>query len=281
MSNPAINVHQSDIEENVYEALREDVGDGDITAELIPEDSFSLATVTSREDCIFCGMDWFEEVYRQLDEDILVEWNIQDGDQVSAGDIICSISGSTRSILTGERTSLNFIQTLSATATLANRYSQAVADTDAIVLDTRKTIPGLRVAQKYAVSCGGCQNHRIGLFDAILIKENHIFACGSISQAIEQARFKYPKLPIEIEVESLDEAEQALAAGADRLLLDNFPVEQLAQAVKLVDKKIPLEASGGITLDNIHDIAKTGVDFISIGSLTKDVRAVDLSMLFS
>ena len=281
MSNPVINVPQSHIEENVYQALKEDIGEGDITASLIPEDSFSLATVITREDCVFCGMDWFEEVYQQLDEEIFVEWNIQDGDVVKQGDTICSLSGSTRTLLTGERTSLNFIQTLSATATLAKRYADTVADTNAIVLDTRKTIPGLRIAQKYAVSCGGCQNHRIGLFDAILIKENHIAACGSIKKAIELARFKNPELPIEIEVESLAEVEQALSAKADRLLLDNFDIEQLNQAIKLCGGVIPLEASGGITLDNIHAIAKTGVDYISVGNLTKDITAIDLSMRFS
>ena len=281
MSNPVINVPQSHIEENVYAALKEDDGEGDITASLIPEDSFSLATVITREDCVFCGMDWFEEVYQQLNEEIFVEWSIQDGDEIKSGDTICSISGSTRALLTGERTSLNFIQTLSATATLAKRYADAVADTNTIVLDTRKTIPGLRFAQKYAVSCGGCQNHRIGLFDAILIKENHIAACGSIKKTIEQARFKNPELPIEIEVESLAEVEQALSAKADRLLLDNFTIEQLHQAIKLCAGTIPLEASGGITLDNIHEIAKTGIDYISVGNLTKDINSIDLSMRFS
>ena len=276
MSIPAINVPQSDIEECVYEALKEDVGSGDITADLIPDDSFSLATVITREDCVFCGMDWFEEVYQQLDEEIFVEWNVQDGDSVSSGDSICSISGSTKSLLTGERTSLNFIQTLSATATLAKQYADAVADTDTIILDTRKTIPGLRLAQKYAVSCGGCQNHRIGLYDAILIKENHISACGSIKKAIELARFKNPELPIEIEVENLGEVEQAITANADRLLLDNFDIKKIRQAIKLCNNKIPLEASGGITLDNIHDIAKTGIDYISVGCLTKDIKAIDL-----
>ena len=187
MPNSPINVPQSDIEESVYEALKEDVGSGDITADLIPDDSFSLASVITREDCVFCGMDWFDEVFQQLDEEILVEWNVQDGDSISAGDTLCSISGSTRALLTGERTALNFIQTLSATATTAKLYADAVAGTKAIVLDTRKTIPGLRLAQKYAVSCGGCQNHRIGLYDAILIKENHISACGSIKKAIELA----------------------------------------------------------------------------------------------
>lgn len=281
MHNSIINVPQSDIEESVYEALKEDVGSGDITADLIPDDSFSLATVITREDGVFCGMDWFDEVYQQLDEEVLVEWNVQDGDLILSGDTLCSISGSTKALLTGERTALNFIQTLSATATIAKQYADAVADTKTIILDTRKTIPGLRLAQKYAVSCGGCQNHRIGLYDAILIKENHISACGSIKKAIELARFKNPELSIEVEVENLAEVEQALSAQADRLLLDNFDNEQIRQAIKLCENNIPLEASGGVTLDNIHEIAKTGVDYISVGSLTKDVRAIDLSMRFS
>jgi len=281
MTNPVLNVPQSAIEESVYEALKEDIGSGDITADLIPDDNFSLATVITREDCVFCGMDWFEEVYQQLDEEIYIEWGAQDGDSLTAGSSICSLSGSTKAILTGERTALNFIQTLSATSTIARQYALAVVGTDAIVLDTRKTIPGLRIAQKYAVSCGGCQNHRIGLFDAILIKENHISACGSIQQAIEQARFKNPELSVEIEVENLDEVEQAIEANADRILLDNFDIKSMKQAIKMCKGKIPLEASGGITLDNINIIAKTGIDFISVGSLTKDIKAIDLSMRFT
>ncbi|MDH5610985.1 MAG: carboxylating nicotinate-nucleotide diphosphorylase [Gammaproteobacteria bacterium] len=262
-------------------ALFEDVGDGDITAQLIPEDEITIATVISREDCVLCGMDWFEEVFRQLDDEILIEWYFEDGDALEAGQSICSLSGSARAILTGERTALNFMQTLSATATLSAAYANAVAGTGTIVLDTRKTIPGLRLAQKYAVSCGGCQNHRIGLYDAILIKENHILACGSIQQAIEEARFHNPEMEIEIEVESIDELNQALAADADRVLLDNFTNKQLKQAVKICDGKIPLEASGNVTLNNIREIALTGVNFISTGALTKDIKAIDLSMRFS
>lgn len=281
MTVPVLNVPQSAIEEAVNIALREDVGDGDVTAQLIPIDDMAIATVISREACVLCGMDWFEEVFRQLDDDVLIEWQAEDGDHIEAGQSICSLSGSSRSILTGERTALNFLQTLSATATRSAEYSKAVADTGCVVLDTRKTIPGLRLAQKYAVSCGGCQNHRIGLYDAILIKENHILACGSIAQAIEEARFHNPEMPIEIEVESIDELNQALAAGADRVLLDNFDNELLKQAVKICRGKIPLEASGNVTLDNIHDIALTGVDYISTGALTKDIKAIDLSMRFS
>jgi len=281
MPAPVLNIPQSTIEDNVHMALFEDVGDGDITAQLIPEDEITIATVISREDCVLCGMDWFEEVFRQLDDEILIEWYFEDGDALEAGQSICSLSGSARAILTGERTALNFMQTLSATATLSAAYANAVAGTGTIVLDTRKTIPGLRLAQKYAVSCGGCQNHRIGLYDAILIKENHILACGSIQQAIEEARFHNPEMEIEIEVESIDELNQALAADADRVLLDNFTNKQLKQAVKICDGKIPLEASGNVTLNNIREIALTGVNFISTGALTKDIKAIDLSMRFS
>jgi nicotinate-nucleotide pyrophosphorylase (carboxylating) len=274
-------VNQSTIEETVHIALREDIGDGDITAELIPADAVSLANVISREDCVFCGMDWFEEVFRQIDDQVFIEWQVQDGDTVNAGDTICSLSGPSRSLLTGERTALNFVQTLSATATRAASYAQAVAGTDAVVLDTRKTIPGLRAAQKYAVTCGGCQNHRMGLYDAILIKENHILAAGDIQTAVDQARFHSPGYPVEIEVEDIAQLEQAIAAGVDRILLDNFTPDRIREAVKLSNGRVPLEASGGITLENIRQFAETGVDYISTGSLTKDVVAIDLSMRFS
>ena len=281
MTVPLFHVPQSAIEESVNMAIHEDVGDGDITAQVIPEDEIAIATVITREDCVLCGMDWFEEVFRQIDDAVLIEWQAEDGDRLEAGQAICSLSGSSRSILTGERTALNFLQTLSFTATRSAAYAKAVEGTDSIVLDTRKTIPGLRLAQKYAVSCGGCQNHRIGLYDAVLIKENHILACGNIEQAIKEARFHNPEMPIEIEVENIDELNQALAANADRALLDNFDIEQLKQAVKICSGKIPLEASGNVTLDNIHDIALTGVNFISTGALTKDIKAIDLSMRFS
>ena len=274
-------VLQSTIEETVHIALREDVGEGDITAELIPADAVSLANVISREACVFCGMDWFEEVFRQIDDEVFIEWHVQDGDSIDADETICSLSGPARSLLTGERTALNFVQTLSATATIASRYAAAVAGTNSVVLDTRKTIPGLRAAQKYAVSCGGCQNHRMGLFDAILIKENHILAAGDIQTAVDEARFHNPGFPVEIEVESISQLEAAFNAGVDRVLLDNFTTDQIREAVKLSNGKIPLEASGGITLDNIRQYAETGVDFISTGSLTKDIIAIDLSMRFS
>lgn len=281
MITAVLHVPQSSIEESVHNAIHEDIGEGDLTAQLIPENEIAIATVITREDCVLSGMDWFEEVFRQIDDEILIEWQAEDGDNLTANQAICSLSGSARSILTGERAALNFLQTLSATATLSARYANAVADTKTVVLDTRKTIPGLRLAQKYAVSCGGCQNHRIGLYDAILIKENHILACGGIAQAIEKAHFHNPEMPVEIEVESIDELNKALTAGADRVLLDNFTNEQLVEAVKICDGKIPLEASGNVTLDSIHDIALTGVDFISTGALTKDIKAIDLSMRFS
>ncbi len=275
-----LQVPQSVIEENVFNALKEDIGEGDITAELIPHDNISLATVICREACVFCGLDWFDESYRQIDEEILIDWCIDDGDHIEAGQIICTISGSSQNIVTGERTALNFVQTLSATATLSARYAEKVADTETKILDTRKTIPGLRLAQKYAVSCGGCENHRLGLFDAFLIKENHINACDGISNAVSEARFHNPDLKVEVEVENMDELQQALDAGADRVLLDNFDIESLLQAVKVCKGKIISEASGNITIDNIHDVAKTGVDYISTGALTKDIKAIDLSMRF-
>ncbi len=275
-----LQVPQSIIEENVFNALKEDIGEGDITAELIPHENISLATVISREDCIFCGLDWFEETLRQIDSEILIDWSVDDGDEIKADQIICTISGSSQNIVSAERTALNFIQTLSATATLSHRYAKAVADTATKVLDTRKTIPGLRMAQKYAVTCGGCSNHRIGLFDAFLIKENHIIACDGINNAIQEARFHNPDLKVEVEVENMDELQQAIDAGADRVLLDNFDLTALKQAVEICKGKIITEASGNITISTIHDVAKTGVDFISTGALTKDIKAIDLSMRF-
>lgn len=276
-----MHVPQSYIEESVHIALTEDVGLEDVTSKLIPEDDFSIASVISRENAIICGVDWFEEVFNQLDSEIFIEWNTDDGENVSADQQICTLSGSTRALLTGERTALNFLQTLSGTATLARQYADAVAGTGARILDTRKTIPGLRLAQKYAVSCGGCFNHRIGLYDAILIKENHILSIGSIKAAVEAARINSPELPVEVEVENLDELEQALSVKVERVLLDNFDIEMLKQAVKITNKQTELEASGGITLQNIRQIAETGVDFISTGAITKDVKALDLSMRFS
>ena len=275
-----LQVPQSIIEENVFNALKEDVGEGDITAELIPHDNISLATVINRETCVFCGLDWFEETYRQLDEEILIDWFVADGDEIDADQIICTISGSSKNILTGERTALNFVQTLSATATTAAQYAKKIKDTATKILDTRKTIPGLRMAQKYAVSCGGCKNHRLGLFDAFLIKENHINACDGIQNTIKEARFHNPELNVEVEVENLDELQQAIDAGADHVLLDNFDTKTMKLAVATCKGKVISEASGNITLDNIQEVAKTGVDYISIGALTKDIKAIDLSMRF-
>ncbi len=275
-----LQVPQSVIEENIFNALKEDVGEGDISAELIPHDNISLATVVSREACVFCGLDWFEETYRQLDEEILIDWCVDDGDNIDADQIICTISGSSQNIVIGERTALNFLQTLSATATTSAHYAKKIADTKTKILDTRKTLPGLRMAQKYAVSCSGCENHRLGLFDAFLIKENHINACDGIHNAVSEARFHSPELNVEVEVENMDELQQAIDAGADRVLLDNFDIEGLQQAVKICEGKIICEASGNITIDNLHSIAKTGVDYISIGALTKNIKAIDLSMRF-
>ena len=271
-------IPQSVIEESVHLALNEDIGTGDVTAELIPAEEIALATVITREPCVLCGMDWFEEVFRQLDEDVLIDWSAEDGDRLQADDIICTLSGPAVSILTGERTALNFMQTLTATATVSRRYADAIAHTETRVLDTRKTIPGLRMAQKYAVSCGGCVNHRIGLFDAVLIKENHIAAAGGITAAIEEARFRNPDIMIETEVEDRTQLTEALATDANRILLDNFSLEDLREAVAMNTTGKQLEASGNITLDTIADIAETGVDFISIGALTKHIAAVDLSM---
>ncbi|MCW9055001.1 MAG: carboxylating nicotinate-nucleotide diphosphorylase [Gammaproteobacteria bacterium] len=276
-----MHVPQSYIEESVHIALTEDVGLEDVTSKLIPEDEFSIASVIVRENAIICGVDWFEETFNQLDSEVFIEWNTDDGEAVTVDQQICTLSGSTRALLTGERTALNFLQTLSGTATLAKQYADAVAGTGTRILDTRKTIPGLRMAQKYAVSCGGCFNHRMGLYDAILIKENHILSMGSIKDAVEAARINSPELPVEVEVENIDEFEQALAAKVERVLLDNFDIDMLKQAVKINNRQIELEASGGITLDNIRSIAETGVDYISTGAITKDVKALDLSMRFS
>ncbi len=277
---PLLHVPQSIINENVFNALKEDIGKGDITAELIPRDNFSLATVISREDCIFCGVDWFEETYRQIDEQVLIDWAVEDGDKIEANQIICTLSGTSRSIVSGERAALNFAQTLSATATLSARYANALEGLNTKVLDTRKTIPGLRMAQKYAVSCGGCENHRIGLFDAFLIKENHINACGSIKKAVDEAHFRNPDMSVEVEIENIDELQQAIDAGANRVLIDNFDIETLKKAVTICQGKITSEASGNITLDNIREVAETGVEYISTGALTKDIKAIDLSMRF-
>ncbi len=264
----------------VREALREDVGTGDITAALLPEDSTASATVISREAAVLCGMAWFNAVFAELDTTIEITWLAHDGDRIEPEQTVCTLAGPARPILTGERTALNFLQTLSGTASRARRYADAVAGLPVKVLDTRKTLPGLRQAQKYAVRTGGCHNHRVGLYDGILIKENHIAAAGTIPAAVEKAKQRYPGLLLEVEVEDLAQLEQACEAGAQRALLDNFPLERLREAVRLYKGRIGLEASGGIDLDGIREVAATGVDFISIGAITKNVRAVDFSMRF-
>ncbi len=270
-----------DIPETVRHALAEDIGAGDLTAALIPGTTPAVASVISRENIVLCGTAWFGEVFRQLDPTIRVSWQARDGAAIQPGQVLCRIAGPARALLTGERTALNFLQTLSGTATRAKRYADAVKDTGAKILDTRKTLPGLRTAQKYAVTCGGCHNHRIGLFDGILVKENHIMATGSLTAAVQKAKaIAVGNIMVEIEVENLDELREALAAGAKRLLLDNFDLATLRAAVQETRGRAELEASGGITFENIRAIAKTGVDFISIGDLTKNVQAADLSMRF-
>ena len=266
---------------SVREALAEDIGPGDITARLIPEDATAMATVFSREPAVLCGMAWFNAVFAELDSSIRINWETQDGNAVEKDQLLCTLAGPARPVLSGERCALNFLQTLSATATLSRRYADRVADLPVKILDTRKTIPGLRQAQKYAVRTGGCHNHRSGLYDGILIKENHITAAGSVQQAIDKARSGNPGMPIEIEVENTQQITAALEAGAERLLLDNFSLDALGEAVRQVAGSAELEASGGITLENVYDVARTGIDYISIGSLTKNIQAIDLSMLFT
>ncbi len=263
------------IEINAF--LAEDIGDGDITANLIAASTQATAQVITRENMVMCGQAWFEAVFKTLNAQVSIHWQVDEGQEVVANTLLCELSGCARALLTGERTGLNVLQTLSATATVARQYAQAVAGTGCQVLDTRKTIPGLRLAQKYAVACGGCVNHRLGLYDGVLLKENHIIAAGSIAQAVQLARAK-TTLPVEIEVESLDELRQALAAKPDRIMLDNFSLTALHEAVAINQGQVELEASGDITLASIRAVAETGVNFISIGALTKHIRAVDLSM---
>lgn len=261
-------------------SLQEDIRDGDLTADLIAKDSTSEATVICREGAVLAGQAWFDEVFKQVDSDVEVTWHFNDGDDVPADSIICSLSGLSRSLLTGERSALNFVQTLSATATQTNQYVKAIASTKTRILDTRKTLPGMRLAQKYAVTCGGGKNHRVGLYDMILIKENHIMAAGSITQAVKNARKLHPGIKIEVETETLAEFEEACAADADIIMLDDFDNETMRKAVANNPKKIPLEASGNVDMTTILGIAQTGVDLISIGAITKHIKAVDLSMRF-
>jgi nicotinate-nucleotide pyrophosphorylase (carboxylating) len=268
------------VTDDVARALREDVGDGDRTANLIPADTELDTRVISREAAVLCGRPWFEETFRQLDPAVLLHWQASDGELIQRDQEVCRLHGPARATLSGERTALNFLQTLSGTATQARRYAEAVAGTGAIILDTRKTLPGLRLAQKYAVRCGGAQNHRIGLFDAVLVKENHISAAGSITEAVGQALRLYPGLLLEVEVENFEQLEEALRAGAQRVLLDNFDRQCLRTAVQRYKGRIELEASGGIDLQSVRAVAETGVDFISTGAITKSVQATDFSMRF-
>ncbi|MDX7808395.1 carboxylating nicotinate-nucleotide diphosphorylase [Aeromonas caviae] len=282
---------QQDIRRAVRAALLEDLGDAltaldqpdasaDITAQLIPADRISTARVITREAGVFCGQPWVDEVFAQLGGEVKVEWKVQDGERLAPNQELFRLHGPARVLLTGERNALNFVQTLSGVATLTARYVAELEGTDCRLLDTRKTLPGLRSAQKYAVTCGGGKNHRIGLFDAYLIKENHILACGGIAEAIREARRLNPDKPVEVEVESLAELEQALAARADIVMLDNFDIPVMQEAVRLNQGRAKLEVSGNVTLDTLAGYAATGIDFISVGALTKHVRALDLSMRF-
>lgn len=271
---------KSDLIANVTTALHEDLGSGDITAGLIPANEQALARVITREAATICGQDWVNEVAQQVDPTIQIDWQVADGDRVTAKQTLFKAQGSARSLLTFERCALNFLQCLSGTATISSHYASMVAHTGVKLLDTRKTIPGLRKAQKYAVSCGGCYNHRVGLYDAFLIKENHISACGGITQAVQTARQQSPGKPIEVEVETLAELQQAIDASADTIMLDNFNLDDMRTAVTLAGGKAKLEASGGITEATLVPIAETGVDYISIGALTKDCKSIDLSMRF-
>lgn len=267
------------VAEDVARALHEDVGSGDLTADLIPADQQMAATVISREDAVLCGTAWFDQAFYQISDMVRIRWEVADGDRVNPNQMLCHLEGPARALLTAERTALNFLQTLSGTATRASVYASAVAGTGARILDTRKTLPGLRLAQKYAVRCGGCSNHRIGLYDAILIKENHIYAAASIAGAVEAARRLHPGVKVEVETENLDELREAVSAGADVIMLDNYSLQDMREARHLAGP-IPLEASGNVDLDSIRQIAETGVDYISVGAITKHLQAVDLSMRF-
>ncbi len=268
----------ADLLTQVRAALAEDIGSGDITAALIPADREAHARVITREAGILCGVTWVDAVFAEVDSRCTLDWQVGDGDPIEADQTLFTVSGPARALLTAERAALNFLQLLSGTATLCARYAALVQDTPVRLLDTRKTIPGLRTAQKYAVACGGCHNHRIGLYDAYLIKENHIEACGGIAAAIAQAHQQAPGKPVEVEVESADELAEAIAAGADRIMLDNFSLEAMRDAVQFTAGRAELEASGNVTDATLLPIAQTGVDFISIGALTKDCKALDLSM---
>nr|WP_314493744.1 carboxylating nicotinate-nucleotide diphosphorylase [uncultured Pseudomonas sp.] len=271
----------AEIEANVRRALLEDIGNGDITAQLIPAERLAKATIITREACVVAGTAWVDAVFRQLDPRVAVHWQVVDGQRAAADQALFHLEGPARSLLSGERAALNFLQLLSGVATRAQALAGLVEGTGVRLLDTRKTLPGLRLAQKYAVTCGGCHNHRIGLYDAFLIKENHIAACGGVAEAVQAAQRIAPGKPVEIEVESLEELRQALEAGADIVMLDELSLDEMREAVRLNAGKAKLEASGGVNEQTLRVIAETGVDYISIGALTKDVKAVDLSMRLS
>ena len=279
MSNTAL-LNRQEITQQVSIALSEDVGSGDITAQLIDAESQSTATIITRDGGVFVGKEWVKEVFAQLDPSVEIDFKVNDGDRLEPNQVLYTLSGNSRSLLTGERAALNFVQLLSGTATTCQRYADMVAGTTVKLLDTRKTIPMFRNAQKYAVSCGGCHNHRVGLYDAFLIKENHIAACGGINQAVSKAKEIAPGKPVEIEVESLEELQAAIDAGADIVMLDNFSLADMRAGVELSAGRVKLEASGNVTDKTLRPIAETGVDYISIGALTKDVKALDLSMRF-
>lgn len=281
MANILLEQLHAEIQANVRNALKEDVGAGDITAMLIAADKNASARVITREAAVVSGVAWVNEVFRQVDADVLVRWLVADGERVQANQVLFELEGNARALLTGERTALNFLQTLSAVATRCQYFADKVADTAVKLLDTRKTLPGLRLAQKYAVTCGGCHNHRLGLYDAFLIKENHIAACGGVAAAVQAAHSIAPGKPVEVEVENLDELREALAAGADIIMLDELSLADMRTAVALNAGQAKLEASGGVNENTILAIAQTGVDYISLGTLTKDIKAVDLSMRLS
>ncbi len=268
------------VDEIACQVLHEDLGNGDLSANLLPEDLCAKAKLMTRESAVLCGTYWFDSVFRQLDENIAIQWCAKDGDDIVENQELCTLEGSARALLTGERTAINFVQVLSGTATIVREYAKLLEGTTTRLLDTRKTIPGLRKAQKYAVLTGGGYNHRLGLFDGILLKENHIAAVGSIAVAVNAAKQRYPEISIEVEVENLDELEQAIKAGADITMLDNFSLTDMRKAVKMTHGRTQLEASGGFDKGTLRETAETGIDFISVGALTKNVRALDLSMRF-
>lgn len=266
------------IDAQVQHALEEDLGAGDVTAQLLPADAMAHAHVLSREDAVIAGQAWFDACHHRIDPNTVVTWQVADGERVTPDTVVCTLVGKARSLVSGERSALNFLQTLSGTATVAAQYADALSGTRTRVLDTRKTLPGLRSAQKYAVQCGGAYNHRAGLYDAYLIKENHITAAGGIAAAVHAARTQHPELLLEVEVENLDELDQAIDAGVDRIMLDEFSPESMREAVRRTDGRVPLEVSGSVELSRLPAIAETGVDYVSVGALTKHVRAIDLSM---